>query len=264
MRTSTRSVSLSPTRCSSPHSTKRSSLDCSPSGISPISSRNSVPPSAASMRPVRPCTAPVNAPRVCPKSSASSSDSGMAAQLMATNGLRLRDDSRCSASATSSLPEPVGPSISTGVNARSHQAHAAADLDHAGSVANQLRQPLGGAWLGCGSGPDRNCLQRAGSRARCARHHPPPTPEGSVAFDSDVGPGLDNCTFGNSSFGISGSGNSSTADASHAPAPHSTPLRRFPGCCAARRAIPAGRARADSRRRSMLLLSPHRLPENLP
>ena len=39
----------------------------------------------------------------------------MAAQLMATNGLRLRGESRCSASATSSLPEPVGPSISTGV-----------------------------------------------------------------------------------------------------------------------------------------------------
>jgi hypothetical protein len=39
----------------------------------------------------------------------------MAAQLMATNALRLRDESRCSASATSSLPDPVGPSISTGV-----------------------------------------------------------------------------------------------------------------------------------------------------
>ena len=39
----------------------------------------------------------------------------MAAQLMATKGLRLRDESRCSASATSSLPDPVGPSISTGV-----------------------------------------------------------------------------------------------------------------------------------------------------
>ncbi len=39
----------------------------------------------------------------------------MAAQLMATNGLRLRVERRCSASATISLPEPVGPSISTGV-----------------------------------------------------------------------------------------------------------------------------------------------------
>ena len=39
----------------------------------------------------------------------------MAAQLMAKNGLRLRGESRCSASATSSLPEPVGPSIRTGV-----------------------------------------------------------------------------------------------------------------------------------------------------
>jgi hypothetical protein len=65
--------------------------------------------------PDAPCTAPVKAPRVWPKSSASSNASGMAAQLMATNGLRLRVESRCSASATSSLPEPVGPSISTGV-----------------------------------------------------------------------------------------------------------------------------------------------------
>ena len=53
--------------------------------------------------------------RVCPNNSASSSASGIAAQLIATIGLRLRGESLCSASATSSLPEPVGPSISTGV-----------------------------------------------------------------------------------------------------------------------------------------------------
>ena len=39
----------------------------------------------------------------------------MAAQLMATNGFRLRVESLCKASATSSLPDPVGPSINTGV-----------------------------------------------------------------------------------------------------------------------------------------------------
>ena len=84
----------------------RSIFACSPSGISPISSRNSVPPSAASMRPVRACTAPVNAPRECPNSSASSSASGIAAQFSTTIGLFARGLSRCSACATSSLPVP--------------------------------------------------------------------------------------------------------------------------------------------------------------
>ena len=36
---------------------------CKLSGMSPISSRNSVPPCAAWMRPIRDCAAPVNAPR---------------------------------------------------------------------------------------------------------------------------------------------------------------------------------------------------------
>ena len=41
----------------------RSSFGCSSSGISPISSRNSVPPWAATMRPVRALSAPEKAPR---------------------------------------------------------------------------------------------------------------------------------------------------------------------------------------------------------
>ena len=64
---------------------------------------------------MRVSTAPVNAPRMCPKSSASSSPSGIAAQFSATSFRRDRGLSRCSAPATSSLPLPVGPSISTGV-----------------------------------------------------------------------------------------------------------------------------------------------------
>ena len=57
------------------------------SGSSPISSRNTVPPSAASKQPgLRAASAPVNAPRSWPKSSLSSSVSGSAAQLSATNG----------------------------------------------------------------------------------------------------------------------------------------------------------------------------------
>ncbi len=68
------------------------------------------------MRPVRPCTAPVNAPRVCPNSSASSRASGIAAQFSATIRRAARGLSRCTACATSSFPLPVGPSISTAVD----------------------------------------------------------------------------------------------------------------------------------------------------
>ena len=53
---------------------------------SPISSRNSVPPSASSMRPTRLNSAPVNAPFSWPKSSLSSSPSLSAAQLTLTSG----------------------------------------------------------------------------------------------------------------------------------------------------------------------------------
>src|SRR5437899_1758590 len=53
---------------------------------SPISSRKSVPPAATSKRPRLRRSAPVNAPRSCPKSSDSASVSGSAAQLTATNG----------------------------------------------------------------------------------------------------------------------------------------------------------------------------------
>ena len=54
--------------------------------MSPISSRNNVPPSALSILPGVCFTAPVNAPFSKPNSSDSSSVSGMAAQLIATNG----------------------------------------------------------------------------------------------------------------------------------------------------------------------------------
>ena len=40
--------------------------------------------------PVRDCTAPVNAPRVCPNNSASSNASGIAAQFSTTKGLLAR------------------------------------------------------------------------------------------------------------------------------------------------------------------------------
>ena len=72
-----------------------------------------MPPWASSNRPLRWPTALVNAPFSWPKSSLSSSDSGRAAQLTATNGRLRRGDASCTARATSSLPVPVSPKIST-------------------------------------------------------------------------------------------------------------------------------------------------------
>ena len=72
-----------------PASTRRS-LACAPSGSSPISSRNSVPPSASSNLPARFATAPVNAPRTWPNSSLSITPSGSAAQLTWMNGASRR------------------------------------------------------------------------------------------------------------------------------------------------------------------------------
>ena len=71
----------------------RSSLAWVAIGISPTSSRSRVPLSASSKQPVRRSSAPVKAPFSWPKISLSIRVSGMAAQLMATNGLRLRGES---------------------------------------------------------------------------------------------------------------------------------------------------------------------------
>src|SRR5256885_10225831 len=61
-------------------------MDLAHSGNSPISSRKSVPRCARSIFPTLRAPAPVNAPRSCPKSSFSTSPSGIAAQFSATNG----------------------------------------------------------------------------------------------------------------------------------------------------------------------------------
>jgi hypothetical protein len=65
--------------------------------------------------------APVKAPLSWPNSSLSNSCSGMAAQFSATKGLSARGPKSCRQRATSSLPLPVSPRISTltGVSARS-------------------------------------------------------------------------------------------------------------------------------------------------
>ena len=112
-RTSTFTVCESPTRSNSRACSTRSSFACSAALIVPTSSRNSVPRCACSMRPCRLATAPVNAPRTWPNSSASSSVSGIALQLMATNRWLRRGLASWIARAASSLPVPVSPPMST-------------------------------------------------------------------------------------------------------------------------------------------------------
>ena len=91
----------------------RSIFACSDAGISPISSRNTVPPSAASSLPGVRLAAPGEGALLIAEQLALQQVSGMAAQLMATNGLCERPESRCTARASSSLPVPLSPSSST-------------------------------------------------------------------------------------------------------------------------------------------------------
>ena len=81
--------------------------------MSPISSRNSVPPSACSKRPRRSESAPVKDPFSWPNSSDSSSSPGMAEVFSAMKALLARGEWPCSARAASSLPVPDSPVTST-------------------------------------------------------------------------------------------------------------------------------------------------------
>ena len=81
--------------------------------MSPISSRNKVPPSACSKRPRRVDCAPVKAPRSCPNNSDSSKSLGIAAVLSAMKGCTARGLCLCNARATNSLPVPDSPVMST-------------------------------------------------------------------------------------------------------------------------------------------------------
>ncbi len=72
-----------------------------------------MPPSASSNSPTLSRTASVKAPRACPNSSDSSSAAGMAAQLTATKRRSARGEASWMARATSSLPVPLSPWMST-------------------------------------------------------------------------------------------------------------------------------------------------------
>src|SRR5439155_14504482 len=75
-----------PKRSNSCSCNTRSNFGCSAEGISPTSSKNRVPLSAISKRPIFCAIAPVKAPFSCPKSSLSNRSSGIAAQFSFTNG----------------------------------------------------------------------------------------------------------------------------------------------------------------------------------
>ena len=89
-----------------------------------------MPPSASAKWPFLFVVAPVKAPRTWPNSSDSSSVSGIAAQLTLMSGM-----SRCAlrswmARATSSLPVPVSPVMSTVLLRLGHQLGALDDVLH--------------------------------------------------------------------------------------------------------------------------------------
>ena len=113
MRTSTGMSRVSPTRRTFSSCSTRSSFTCTALLVSPISSRKSVPPSAASKSPFLSLTAPVNEPLTCPNSSLSSSVSVRAPQLIDTSGRARRGLCAWIARATSSLPVPLSPVMST-------------------------------------------------------------------------------------------------------------------------------------------------------
>ena len=99
-----------------------------------------MPPSAASKRPSRFLTAPVNAPRSCPKSSASMSDGGTAAQLTTTKGRSRRALRSCSMRATSSLPVPLSPVSEHGRVRVGDRVDLLDELEDRGAAAHEARR----------------------------------------------------------------------------------------------------------------------------
>ena len=98
-----------------------------------------MPPAARSNRPGFWRSAPVKAPRSWPKSSLSTRPSGSAPQLTRMNGPAARSEWRCKAAATSSLPVPLSPTISTGGVGRGGEADRLEDLAHRGALADRAR-----------------------------------------------------------------------------------------------------------------------------
>ena len=92
------------------------SLACSSSEHSPISSRNSVPPSASSKSPALSPVDPVNDPATCPNSSDSRRLAGRAAQFTVSKRCAFRTLDLWIASAILVFPVPDSPSNNTGTS----------------------------------------------------------------------------------------------------------------------------------------------------
>ena len=101
---------------------------------SPISSRKIVPLSAISKRPIRSATAPVKAPFTWPNISLSKSDREMPPRFTMTNGPDARRELRWMARATSSLPVPFSPRMSTGASDAATRAAVRSIESSAGSL----------------------------------------------------------------------------------------------------------------------------------
>ncbi len=112
-RTSTVTGLLPPTRSKGWPSSTRRNLAWMPGLISPISSSMRVPLWAASNLPIFRSVAPVKAPRSWPNSSLASNSADSAAQFKQTKTWSRRGLESWTARATSSLPTPLSPRIST-------------------------------------------------------------------------------------------------------------------------------------------------------
>ena len=132
-----------PTRWRNWSSSTRSTFVWASSGMSPTSSRNSVPPSACSNLPFCRSTAPVNAPFSWPKSVLSISSRGIAPQFTATKGPCARGLISWTRRATSSLPEPFSPWISTRAGVGATFAIDVAQVPHGGAVAEHAARDVG-------------------------------------------------------------------------------------------------------------------------
>ncbi len=122
-----------------------------------------MPPAACSKRPTLVATAPVKAPFSWPNSSDSSSCSGSAAQLTATKGLPARGEPWCRRCATTSLPVPDSPVISTVVSA---EAHASDLLQHVAPRRRDADDAAAAAGLQLAGQPLDGRLQALGALAR--------------------------------------------------------------------------------------------------
>ena len=141
------------------------------SGISPISSRNSVPPFACSKRPTRRRSAPVNAPFSWPKSSLSRSDLGERGAVQRHERLRRARAERVDRARELAL---AGAALARDEHGRARRRDLRAtpiDLLHRGARADQALEALAVALAQLaaqvlGLDPERAALERALDRER--------------------------------------------------------------------------------------------------